>query len=390
MKRNILSIFALAVAILTSGCDGTEPEYTINGPVKEEGDDNPDDSGEETGEKTLKDAPYLIGCTVIPDNLRNYENYRNLVTTEFSSITAENAMKMRNIWKARDSYDFRDTDFLVNFAENNGLRVHGHTLIWYKDTSKDAAGKDLDWLKQYDGQGEEVWKELLHEYISTVVGRYKGRIASWDVVNEAVNNNGTGFRGDDDIWYKNLGEDYIALAFQYAHEADPDAVLLYNDYGMEWGPTKRGFICELISDLKKAGVPVDGIGIQMHVDIDRKASDIKAAIDAAHDCGVMVHVSEMDVDMAHDNEREGENGSGDLKDGVTVSADDTERLEAQKKVFQAAAEALNALPAEDVYGFTTWGVRDSANPGASSLQYPLLFDSNYQKKPAYYGLTETF
>ena len=79
MKRNILSIFALAVAILTSGCDGTEPEYTINGPVKEEGDDNPDDSGEETGEKTLKDAPYLIGCTVIPDNLRNYENYRNLV-----------------------------------------------------------------------------------------------------------------------------------------------------------------------------------------------------------------------------------------------------------------------------------------------------------------------
>ena len=170
MKRNILSIFALAVAILTSGCDGTEPEYTINGPVKEEGDDNPDDSGEETGEKTLKDAPYLIGCTVIPDNLRNYENYRNLVTTEFSSITAENAMKMRNIWKARDSYDFTDTDFLVNFAENNGLRVHGHTLIWYKDTSKDAAGKDLDWLKQYDGQGEEVWKELLHEYISTVVG----------------------------------------------------------------------------------------------------------------------------------------------------------------------------------------------------------------------------
>ena len=378
MKRNILSIFALASAIFFSGCGETEPEYQINGPVKEEGGDDNGGSGGADGEKTLKDAPYTVGCTVNPDNLRNIEKYRNLVTSEFSSITAENAMKMRNIWMARDSYDFEDSDFLVNFAANNGLRIHGHTLVWYKNPPA--------WLQQYDGQGEEVWKELLHEYITTVVGRYKGRVASWDVVNEAVNNSGTGFRGDDDIWYKNLGEDYIALSFQYAHEADPDAVLLYNDYGMEWGPTKRGFICELISDLKKAGVPVDGIGIQMHVDIDRKASDIKAAIDAAHACGVMVHVSEMDVDLARDSDRNGD----ELADGVVISADDQERLEAQKNVFKAAAEALGALPADDVYGFTTWGVKDSANPSASSLQYPLLFDSNYQKKPAYYGIIETF
>lgn len=374
ISKLLLCVLASFSVLVLDSCGKDGPEQVINGPVKDDGEKEDDDSGD----KTLKDSPYLIGCTVNPSDLRNKAEYRDLVISEFSSLTAENAMKMRNIWTGRDSYYWDDADFLVNFAENNGMRVHGHTLIWYKNPP--------EWLKQYDGQGEDVWKELMKEYITEVVGRYKGRIASWDVVNEAVNYDGIGFRGDKDIWYKNLGEEYIALAFQYAHEADPDALLFYNDYGMEWGPTKRGKICELISGLKEKGVPVHGIGLQMHTDINRSTADIRKAIEDAHACGVMVHVSEMDVNLYPEVEFD-DNGNAEIPEGVVIDGNDQERLAKQKAVFKAVAEALSDLPAADVFGLTTWGVTDNS---AYQLYYPLLFDKDYQKKPAYYGITETF
>lgn len=358
----LLSAILLASAVAFSwGCtkEGQDSKYPIEGPVRDDEED-PDD-----GEKRLRDAPFKVGCTVIPESLSGNGNYRDVVTSEFSSMTAENAMKMKSIWKSRNEYYWDDADMLVNFAVNNGIRMHGHALIWYKNYP--------DWLKDFSGTREE-WIALMEEYIKTVVTRYKGKITSWDVVNEAINNDGTGYRGDDDIWYRNIGPEYIDIAFRAAHEADPDVLLFYNDYGMEWGVTKRTKICDLVNELKAGGCPIHGIGIQMHTDINRSRDNIRNAIQSAYGCGVKVHISELDVDVNPETEEN------------VVPGED--KLEKQKQIYRWIAEEMQELPADANYGITTWGVYDGQTWIPDG--YPLMFDKSFGKKPAYYGILESF
>ena len=337
------------------------------------------------GAKTMREAfadKFLIGTALSTRQVMSKnEELQALIKNQFSAVVAENCMKAESLQPEEGKFNFTDGDRLCDLAEKNGQVVTGHCLIWHSQAPR--------WFFK-DENGNQVSREVLiqrmKDHIYKVVGHFKGRVKGWDVVNEAVNNEGTGFRGDDDIWYKNLGEEYIALAFQYAHEADPDALLFYNDYGMEWGPTKRGKICELISGLKEKGIPVHGIGLQMHTDINRSTADIRKAIEDAHACGVLVHVSEMDVNL-YPEVKFDDNGNAVIPEGVVIDGNDQERLAKQKAVFKAAAEALSDLPAADVFGLTTWGVTDNS---AYQLYYPLLFDKDYQKKPAYYGITETF
>lgn len=373
MERKILLyVFALiaGMSFLVS-CNKDEGSAQIpNVPVKEE-------DTVISSEGALKNAPYPIGTAINYNLLNSNPTYRNTVINEFSSITAENAMKMRNIWLDEDNFYFDEMEKIVAFAEANELRVHGHALIWFKDPPT--------WLitKYGDVDDKEVWKGLMKKYISTVVGTYKGRIASWDVVNESVSNaNKDNFfrqneenEDNNDIWYEKLGEEYIALAFEYAREADPDCKLFYNDYGMEWNNFKHDHILELVNGLIEDGVPIDGIGLQTHTDVARDVAHIENAIRDAGATGLLVHVSEMDVDIY----------TGDATGPTTA-----ELLQLQSDRFAAAANAMLSLPENLRYGLTVWGVSDNQSLTAEGDQYSLLFDESYSPKPAYYGIAKTF
>ncbi len=313
--------------------------------------------------ENLKQAPYPIGAAININKLKNDEKYRSLVKVEMSSITAENAMKMNSISQGRKSYFWDDADYLVSFAMQNNMRVHGHTLIWYKNIP--------GWINSFSGTNED-WKAIFKEYIQDVVGRYKGKIASWDVVNEIINDDGS-LR--DCIWLQKIGPQYIQLAFEYAREADPKALLFYNDYGHEYSHKRRLTAYHIADSLAKKGVPIDGIGLQMHTNINRSVDDLRYAITAAAVTGLKVHVSELDVAVNPDKK-------------LTAFNDEVAFL--QQKSYEAVAKAMIDIPKEQCYGITMWGVNDPSSWLSSNPDWPLPFDNNYNRKPAYNGLLQGF
>jgi endo-1,4-beta-xylanase len=210
-------------------------------------------SGNKKGLKDYYKGYFPIGVAVSPRALKGPE--AELILAQFNSMTAENAMKMGPIHPAENRYNWEPADEIVDFAVANGLKMRGHTLCWHSQTP--------DWLFK-DGKGNEVTKEVLFQrlkdHITNVVTRYKGKIYAWDVVNEAIDDDDTKFYRDSP-WYKICGEEFIAKAFQYAHEADPDAILFYNDYNTE-SPGKRKRIFEIVKKLVDAKVPIHGVGLQ--------------------------------------------------------------------------------------------------------------------------------
>lgn len=388
----IKSFFATSVVIfMTLSCEGnSDITGIVDVPVKPDGEN-------ETGQ-TLKDASYPIGCAINFGTMNSDKEYRDVITGEFSSITPGNEMKLTYILKngVYDSatgewsltLDYSDADQIVNFARANNIRVHGHTLVWFK--------KVPDCLLLYDDtsgerKNRDIWVSFLEKYISEVAGHFKGKVASWDVVNEALADNigsdtdWTKMR-DSDKWFTNIGEDYIALSFRLAHEADPDALLFYNDYGTEYLYYKRIAQQKMAQQMVKEGVPIHGIGLQSHTDITKdpenelesRITNLERTIESVVEaCGLMVHVSEIDVKICAENQEI------DYSD----SEDQLKRLGYQTEVFKAVAEKLKSYPAEKVFGMTTWGIGDT---GSYGQQYKtLLFDADYGKKPAYYGVLET-
>lgn len=314
---------------------------------------------------SLKEAPYPMGAALGINNLKNNAEYRNTVLKEMTSITAENAMKMNYISLGRKKYNFEDADYVVNFGVENNLRIHGHTLIWSRATPP-------AWIANFVGDKEE-WKEMMKEYIQDVVGRYKGKVASWDVLNEILNDNGTLF---DCIWLQKIGPEYIELAFRYAHEADPDAILFYNDYGHEYSHARRYTVYHLTDSLARKGVPIHGIGLQMHTHTNRPTSDIRYAIMAAGSTKLKIHVSELDISVNPDKK---------------ADAKFTEELALkQKESYRAAAKAMADLPAEQRFGITMWGVHDPSSWASRNPDWVLPFDDKFQRKPAYDGLLQGF
>ena len=196
---------------------------------------------------------FPIGVAVSLRSLAGAEG--QLVLSQFNSLTPENAMKMGPIHPEENRYNWRDADSIVNFAQQHHLKVRGHNLCWHEQTP--------NWLFK-DAQGNQVTKEVLlkrlKDHITTVVNRYKGKIYAWDVVNEAIDDDSTKFLRNS-TWYKICGEDFIAKAFEYAHAADPKAVLFYNDYNTE-RPEKRDRVYKLLKKLVDAGVPINGVGLQ--------------------------------------------------------------------------------------------------------------------------------
>lgn len=329
-----------------------------------------------TVEGNLKDAPFDFGMAVNINTLKTNATYRQTIIDNTTRVTGENAMKMNTISLGQGRYDFSDGDYLVDFAQQNGLKVHGHTLLWYKHTP--------DWLKNYQGDSA-AFVGIMKQYIYDVVGHYKGKVASWDVINEVINDKGEVYTTDgtkENIWMKKIGINYIALAFQFAHEADPDALLFYNEYGHEYSAQRRMGVNNLVKDLKAKGVPIDGVGLQMHTNTLRATSDIRNAIVMiAASTKVKVHVSELDVSVNSDSK---------IKDSDVTDSLKTVVFNNQQIWYREVSKAMNDLPVDQRYGITFWGVCDTNTSVATKPDWPLVFDANYQRKPAYQGLLQGF
>ncbi|MGH7619746.1 MAG: endo-1,4-beta-xylanase, partial [Gemmatimonadaceae bacterium] len=243
---------------------------------------------------TLKDAfagMFRVGAALNANQFTERDaKGAALVKAQFNTTTPENVLKWEVVHPQPATYDFSQSDRYVAFGEANGMFVVGHTLVWHSQTPR--------WVFQ-DANGQPLTRDALlarmHDHIATVVGRYKGRVKGWDVVNEALNEDGTMRRSP---WYNIIGDDFIAKAFQFAHEADPQAELYYNDYNLE-NPAKRNGAAALVKRLRAAGIPIAAVGSQTHEKLYNTATAAKldTTITVLGALGVKVNITELDVDV---------------------------------------------------------------------------------------------
>jgi endo-1,4-beta-xylanase len=323
-----------------------------------------------TGTETLASAaPFPVGCAIDPTLLKNNTAYRDIVIKEYNSITAENMMKWGELRPSQGTFNYTNADYLVDFATTNKKRMYGHVLLWH--------GYNPSWLENFSGDST-AFELLMKTHIQTVVTHFKGKVAAWDVVNEAFTDNG-GYRTTESIWYKKLGKDYIARAFKYAREADPAAVLFYNDYAQESNSGKLDAILAMVADFKKRGIPIDGLGLQMHLGISTSESGILNALSEYAKTGLKIHISELDINLSNYQK----NPSLTLTDALSAQ---------QKQKYKTVVQYYKqVVPKAQQFGITNWNVGDADSWLRQVIQkneYPLLFDENYAKKPAYFGYLE--
>lgn len=311
-----------------------------------------------------------------------------IVRTHFNSITPENILKWAMVHPEPQKYEFAAPDRFVEFGEKHGMFIVGHTLVWHNQTPR--------WVFE-DEKGKPLTREALlsrmREHIFTVVGRYKGRIDGWDVVNEALNQDGTMRQSP---WFKILGEDYLVQAFRFAHEADPDAELYYNDYDLEL-PAKRKAAVELMKKLQRAGVPLAGVGLQNHNQLEWPAiEDEDATIEAFAKLGLKVHITELDVDVLPRTTKPGADYAVDIAPTPQLNPYTAGLPEsAQSALARRYADLFRVyLKHRDVVERVTfWGVADGDSwlnnwPIKGRTNYPLLFDRLGQPKPAFHAIVD--
>jgi len=296
--------------------------------------------------------------------------YRNTLAREFDFLTTENEMKWRRIHPAPDQWDFEPADTIVKFASEHQMKVKCHNILWKDERTP-------DWVKAE--RSREEFLRILEEHVQTLVGRYKGKVYAWDVVNEAVDTNEVnGLRRN--VFLEKLGEGYIAEAFRLAHEADPDALLLYNDYELEsadsspYRKARSDRIYKLAKKLVDDGAPIHGVGLQMHLDAWNCPGPVDVAVDVRRlaRLGLKVNISEMDVRIT---EKE-------------LAGTLTERLERQRRIYHDIIAAC--VKEQGFMAVTFWGFTDAHSwiDEEFGADDPLLFDENYQPKPAYWGVMD--
>jgi endo-1,4-beta-xylanase len=339
-------------------------------------------------QKTLKDTYkdyFLIGASL--NRAQIYEEDKraaNIIKTQFNTISPENALKWETIHPQPDKYAFQEADRYVTFGEKNKMFIIGHTLLWHQQTPdwvfKDAKGKSLS--------RDELLKRL-REHIFTVVGRYKGKVKGWDVVNEALNDDGSLRQSN---WLKIIGEDYIAKAFQFAHEADPNAELYYNDYSLEREPKLNGAIV-LIKKLKAAKIPITAVGLQGHNSLTfPTVAQQETAINEFAKLGVKVNITELDISVLPFPD-----GFTGAEISMTFAME--EKLDMYRKGLPDEIEQKLAMRYAELFGIfikhrkdisriTFWNVTDADSwlnnfPIKGRTDYPLLFDRKGKTKPAF-------
>ena len=333
---------------------------------------------------SLKDAykdMFLIGTALNANHNFGHDTLGiKLIQDHFNSIVAENCMKSMHLQPTEGVFFFDEADKFIAFGEANNMHIVGHTLIWHSQAP--------DWLFT-DENGEDVSREVMIErmrsHIHTVVGRYKGRVDGWDVVNEAVLDDGS-WRNTK--FYEIIGEEYIKLAFQFAHEADPDAELYYNDYAMSQ-EGKRNSVVEMVKKLQEEGIKIDGIGMQGHMGMDYPdISEFEKSIEAFAALGVKVMITEMDITLLPFP-------AGETAE-VSLTAEYQEKMNPYAEGLPEEVEAAFNKRYSDFFGLflkhqdkisrvTLWGLTDNDTwrndwPIPGRTDYPLLFDRNYEPK----------
>jgi endo-1,4-beta-xylanase len=296
----------------------------------------------------------LVGTAVQADLLGDPQ-YSSVVDREFGYLTAEYQMKWNVIEPAPGARNFGPGDAIVDYAMSRRMQVKGHTLVWH--------GATPAWV---NGLSTDDFRAAFERHIRTVATQYRGRVHAWDVINEAIADSGSSLR--DTVFRQKLGDSYIADAFRLAREADPAARLFYNDYGGEGLNAKADRIYQLVLDLKSNGVPIDGVGLQMHISATSRPSDANIAANMARlaGLGLVVHISEMDVRINN------------------VSGSDQARLDAQRATYRDVVRVCLMEPRCEAVTF--WGFTDAHTWITGDR--PLLFDAQYAPKPAYHGVLD--
>jgi endo-1,4-beta-xylanase len=346
---NKVQLFALVLSVMVNV--GSSPAQTLRAEADKNG--------------------MLVGAAVAPQFF-NEPAYTDTLAREFNLLEPENAMKWGAIRPDRKSFNFKQGDQVVEFAKAHNQKVRGHCLLWHKYNPR--------WLYLEKFTSQQL-EQILKEHITTVVRHYAGEVFAWDVVNEAFDADGG---MEHSLWYDRPGiglaqtrTGYIEQAFRWAHEADPKALLFYNDYDAEGLNAKSDAIYEMVKDFKKRGVPIDGVGIQAHV-YDLSAKDLRSLsqnMARLVKLGVQVHITEMDVGLPI-------NADGRLKNPSDLTR--------QAEIYDLVAQACMKQPGCTV--FQTWGFTDKYSwiPGYTkgAKGRPLLFDENYAPKPAYRALLD--
>lgn len=359
MRLAIVLIICIFLGLLSCDEDSTSPTVTSASPLASTFTYSPTLSLQQA-------APFPVGLATQSGRIQ-HTRHTDILERDFNSITAEYEMKQQTIHTFEGQYNWQEPDALVDYADSRGIRVHGHALIWHQSTPS--------WLET-QVETDSAFEAIIQSYIQEVVSRYGNKVASWDVVNEAFDDEG-GWRNT--IFRQRMGEDYIAKCFQYAHEADSSILLFYNEYGTIWNEGKLAVMMEMVDDLLLRGIPIDGVGLQMHVGYQFPAlSLMKRAVDAIVERGLLVHFSEVDIRVNPDGK---------------LTRLTEERAIAQENRLKEIVQLYQDIPADLQYGITFWGLRDNeswvinfwGNP-----DWPLLYTPDYDAKWAHRGFVEAF
>jgi endo-1,4-beta-xylanase len=302
----------------------------------------------------------LLGAAVDSNHLLHDSQYRATLQSNFSLVVPENELKFEATEPEQGAFDFSRGDALINFAHEHGMWVRGHTLVW---------GEHLPtWLTAGQFTRDQVI-DILRIHIQTVVRHYRGNLISWDVVNEPFDGNYL----RDTFWMHTIGPDYIAMAFKWAHEADPDAKLFLNDFGDDEIGPKFDAIYHLVTTLRSQGVPINGVGMEMHIGFGAPADPHAVSMNMSRlkAAGLEVAVTEIDVQTSK----------------LPGTMDD--KLREQATIYGAMATACRQ--AGNCHAFVSWGVTDRLTWLTHIVgphEAPLLFDENYQPKPAFFAVKD--
>lgn len=331
--------------------------------------------------KAFQDKFYIGTAMSLPQIDGTDQKVVAIIRKQFSSIVAENCMKSMFLQPQEGKFFFDDTDKFVDFGMKNNMFIIGHTLIWHSQLPKwffsDKNGKDVS---------PEVLKQRMKNHITRVVSRYKGKVKGWDVVNEAILEDGS-YRKSK--FYEILGEDFIPLAFQYAQEADPNAELYYNDYN-EWYPEKVKTVIKMVEKLKSRGIRIDGVGMQAHVGMDTPSMDeYEKAILAYSNAGVKVNITELEISALPSPWGSSANVSDTVAyqkemNPYTKGLPNEVEMKWEKRYLDFFDLFLKHQ--DKIRRVTLWGVTDKQSwkndfPVKGRTDYPLLFDRKDHEKP---------
>ncbi|TGG92704.1 endo-1,4-beta-xylanase [Natronospirillum operosum] len=346
---------------------------------------------QKTGLKDAYGADFLIGTAISNHTLETQNSeLLGLIDREFNTITAENCMKSGEIQPSQGNWDWALADRFINFGVEHKKTIVGHALVWHSQVPGDF------FVDANDNQiSRDELIRRMDTHIQTLMERYQGKVSIWDVVNEAIDED-QGWRQSP--WYEIFGSaEYMERAFHLAHEMEPDAHLLYNDYNMH-NPGKRSFLVDVIRDYKRRGVPMNAIGLQGHVGLDfPNLTEFERSIEAYAAEGMRIHITEMDVDaLPVAWEHTGAEISAleeyaeeldPYRDGLPAAIEQqlTDRYVEMFEMFIRHRNKIDRV--------TTWGTYDGESwkndfPVQGRTNYPLLFDRSRQRKPAYYAVAD--